>query len=198
WAGLDPTNGDPMGYLDGQVSKNYSAIIQNTPIDSLVFAGSARPTVFGSIRNSFSYGKFGVSLLISGKFGYYYRRYTTGIDYPTALSNTGINIDYEDRWQQPGDETRTTVPSVVYPSNSNRNNFYRYAETLIEKADHIRLQDIQFTYSLKKGQLWFTVNNIGIIWRANKHGIDPDYNGSNFSASYPNPRQYTIGYRTSF
>src|SRR5690606_16655882 len=36
WAGLDPENGDPLGYLDGEISKDYYAITSGSP-SSLVF-----------------------------------------------------------------------------------------------------------------------------------------------------------------
>ena len=37
WAGLDPQNGDPQGYLDGEVSSNYSSILNNTKPEDLNF-----------------------------------------------------------------------------------------------------------------------------------------------------------------
>ncbi|WP_448634124.1 hypothetical protein [Pedobacter panaciterrae] len=46
WAGLDPTNGDPRGYLNGEVSKDYKAIL-NSSMQDVEYNGSARPTIYG-------------------------------------------------------------------------------------------------------------------------------------------------------
>src|SRR5690606_21294447 len=55
WAGLHPDTGNPMGYLDGSPSDNFQAIIQSSGIADLVFHGSASPTVFGAVRNTFGW-----------------------------------------------------------------------------------------------------------------------------------------------
>src|SRR5690606_3768627 len=40
WAGLDPENGDPQGFLNGEISKDYYSITSNAP-STLVYHGSA-------------------------------------------------------------------------------------------------------------------------------------------------------------
>lgn len=185
WAGLNPDTGDPMGYLDGEPSGNYSKIISGAEAESLVFHGSARPTDFGALRNTFSWKGLSLSLNISYRFGYYYRR--RSIDYATLLRGQypGGHGDYERRWKQPGDELRTNVPSMPAAINTTRNFFYMYSEALVERGDHIRLQDIRFAYSLDRGRMaWFPfskaefytyANNLGIIWKASKDELDPDF-----------------------
>jgi hypothetical protein len=111
--------------------------------------------------------------------------------------------DYERRWQGPGDEKSTYVPSMIFPADPLRDNFYGYSEPLIEKGDHIRLQDIQFSYDLSKKSIpkwpvqsvrfYVYANNIGIIWKANHQGIDPDY-----VTSIPNPRTLAMGVKLNF
>ncbi len=205
-AGLDPTNGDPQGWLNGQVSKNYQALL-NTVADSLTFHGSARPTIFGSLRNSFSYKQFSLSFNVIYKLGYYFRKSSTSLNYSDLVTGTP-NRDYTLRWMKPGDEQFTTVPSLVYPTNTPRNNFYMYSDVLVEKADHIRLQDIQLSYTVDKSSLkrtpfsslqWYLyANNLGILWRANSSGIDPDYNDNFYLNGYPAPRSISIGLRATF
>lgn len=205
-ADLDPANGDPQGWLNGQVSKNYQALI-NTVADSLTYHGSARPTFFGSLRNSFSYKQFSLSFNVTYKLGYYFRKNSTSLNYADLVTGTP-NRDYTLRWMKPGDEQFTTVPSLAYPTNANRNNFYAYSDVLVEKADHVRLQDIQLSYTLDKGawkkgpfshlQCYLYANNLGILWRANKSGIDPDYNDNVYLNSYPAPFSLSIGLRAGF
>lgn len=84
-----------------------------------------------------------------------------------------------------------------------RDLFYNYSTALIEKADHVRLQNIQLSYNiegtalkklrLRMASLFLNCSNVGIIWRASTWRIDPDQLRGYFS-----PVQYTIGFRGSF
>jgi TonB-linked SusC/RagA family outer membrane protein len=208
WAGIDPATGDPQGYLSGKVSKDYTAIIANYQPDSLQFKGSARPTVYGSLRNDFSYRGLSLSVNVLYEFGYVFRRASTSLNGADIISSSfSQNMDYEQRWQQPGDEQRTSVPSVTYPSNANRNTFYQYSEALVEDAANIRLQDIRLSYALRPGvlrrtpfrtlQVYGYASNLGILWRANKYGIDPDV-PSQFSHAFPNPFSFSLGVNAQF
>lgn len=209
WGGLDPQTGDPIGYLDGKSSTDYQAIISNTPVDSLVFSGSSRPTIFGSILNTFSFKGFSISVNILYKGGYYFRKSSTSLIYSQVINGSTVNADFANRWQQPGDEKYTSVPSVTYPGDVNRNNFYHGSEVLIEKADHIRLQDIRLSYDLEQlniKKLPFThlgiyvyANNLDILWCANKSGVDPDYldNGGT-GRIYPAPKTIAFGIKANF
>lgn len=184
WAGLDPSTGDPRGYLNGEISDDYRKMSSTeTSLDELVYAGPASPTIFGTIGNSFVWKGLSLNLRLSYEFGFYFIR--SSVNYNSVLS-LDAHSDFNLRWMKPGDEVKTNVPSFVYPNNSARDAFYLGAETLVEKGDNIRLQYINLSYDifhgnnrgnrkLKECKLYFAINNIGIIWRANKKGIDPDY-----------------------
>lgn len=201
WAGLNPVNGNPRGYLNGALSENYLAIINNFNPDSLVYNGSRTPTSFGSIRNDFSFKNFSFSFNISYSLGYVFRRSSTSTNY-NELLGIGQHTDYSSRWLKPGDENTTNVPSAVYPGNSRRNRFYQYAEVLVENADHVRLQDIRFAFDMpqpllkrikaKSISLFIYASNLGIIWRENKLGLDPSSVG-NLQGSYPLPTSVSFG-----
>lgn len=184
WAGLDPTTGDPMGYLNGEKSKDYAALTNDVTPDQLEYHGSAVPTSSGSIRNTFTYKNISFSANIVAKLGYVFRR--TSIDYSKLLDTRNvIRVDHEDyakRWKNPGDEVFTSVPSFVYPNNELRDLFYQGSSILVDKADHIRLQDVTFSYTLEKPtwsikniKIFANLSNLGILWRANKLGLDPEY-----------------------
>lgn len=207
WAGLDPSTGDPRGYLNGNISKDYPSIFANTPADSLIYIGSSRPTFFGSIRNTFNWKNFEFSFNITWKSGYYFRRSSISLNYQDQLSRP--HVDFVSRWQKPGDEVFTNVPSIVYPSNANRNDFYQASELLIEKGDHIRLQDITLAYEFDKNkfkrmpfsrlQVYTYATNLGILWRANKYGIDPDFiENSDSRVIFFNQKMLSLGLRASF
>lgn len=183
WGGLDPTTGDPQGMLEGAPSTDYVAIVQSATPENIVYNGSARPTVFGSLRNTFTWKKLSLSFNISYRMGYYFRM--NSIRYANLLSGQVEHGDYEKRWQQAGDEAHTIVPSMPATINANRDNVYLYSEALVEKGDHIRFQDINLSYTLDKSlwpkcpfqgaQLYMYVNNLGIIWKATDRNVDPDY-----------------------
>lgn len=206
WAGIDPDTGDPLGYLNGAVSKNYPAILSAGVADSLFFHGSARPTAWGSIRNEWTYGRLALSINILFKTGYYFRSSSVSLNYQDLILSRQ-HSDYSKRWQQKGDEVHTTVPAIIYPGNNNRNDFYTYSSVLVEPADHIRFQDVRLSYQFKPFgrrrsfnlEIYGYVNNIGILWRANKKGIDPDANDINANGeNIPPMRTTSIGLKLNF
>jgi TonB-linked SusC/RagA family outer membrane protein len=192
-AGLDPQTGAPRGYLDGQVSSDYAAILAAATPDNLVFNGSARPLSFGALRNTFTYGPLELSLNISFKLGYYYRR--NSVIYGNNHGLAQQSGDYALRWQQPGDEAHTVVQSMPAATDLQRDLFYRYASDLVEKGDHVRLQDARLAWTFPKAklQLYVYAANLGILWRANPSHTDPDVPGS-----YPAPRTVAGGLRLNF
>ena len=205
WAGLDPQTGDPRGYLNGEVSKDYTKITGvGTDVKDLRYFGSAIPTVYGSFTNNFSYGSFDLDVGISYKFGYWFRK--RSVNYTNLYRDWSGHSDYALRWQKPGDEAFTHVPSNNYKADSNRDAFYAGSEILVEKGDHIRLQYINLGYRLtgllpaghaiKDLRLSFNVGNAGLLWKANKSGTDPDLNlGMNTPKT---AATYSLGLRTQF
>ncbi|TKC10666.1 SusC/RagA family TonB-linked outer membrane protein [Pedobacter polaris] len=184
WAGLNPQNGNPRGYVNGEISEDYTTITgAKATIADLTYFGTAFPKLTGAIGNSLKWNGFNLDFRITYKFGYYFRR--EGIDYTSLYSARKGNEEYSHRWQQPGDEQNTSVPSAIYPSVSNRDNFYNFSEATILKGDHIRLQNIGLGYVFSKQaikQLSFqnitlriVANNLGILWRSNTYRLDPDY-----------------------
>ncbi|MCX2454176.1 SusC/RagA family TonB-linked outer membrane protein [Pedobacter sp. PLR] len=182
YAGLD-SKGNPQGYLNGEISTDYTAIRNSLNRDDLKYSGSAIPTSFGSLRNTFIYRAFDFSFNIIYKFGYYFRRNSLENSIYSINGNNYQVADYQSRWQNPGDELITQVPALVYPNVPSRYAIYTYSEALIEKGDHLRLQDIRLGYNLNKRpglpfnslSLFVLINNIGVLWKANKQGLDPDY-----------------------
>ncbi|MGJ1404868.1 MULTISPECIES: SusC/RagA family TonB-linked outer membrane protein [Sphingobacterium] len=200
WAGLDPFTGEAQGYLNGEVSKDYTAITgAGTKEEDLKFHGSAVPTLFGNLQNSFSYKRFSLQLGLTYKLGYWYRR--SSINYTNLFNSGKGHRDYADRWRKPGDELITNVPVNPYTTNSNRDRFYEGASVLVEKGDHIRLQYINVGYDFpyfkgfKRLHIYLNLQNIGTLWKANKAGIDPDFNlGSGRTIA---PQSYSVGVKTS-
>ena len=204
WGGLD-NQGNPQGYLNGMLSEDYNSIFNSTgqtkDSQNIVYRGSATPIFFGAIGNSFSWKGFTLTANITYKLGYYFRRSSISYD---ALFNDGIgHSDFAKRWQNPGDEKTTHVPSMVYPNDVSRDEFYLSSTVNVDRGDHIRLQFINLSYDLDKSLLkgfpfqtvqWYlNASNLGILWKANKDGLDPD-----FANSTPAPKTFAFGIKANF
>lgn len=205
WAGLDPQTGDPQGYLDGNISKDYSKILgAATGVDDLQYFGSALPTTYGAIMNNFSFGQFSIDTNIGFKLGYWFRR--ASINYTNLYSSRTGHEDFAFRWQKSGDELVTNVPSNTLVTNSARDQFYNGSSVLVEKGDHIRINYIRLGYDFNTKiakslhfdafNLSLNVTNVGLIWAANKKGIDPDFSWT-YTSLKP-PVTYSISLRTKF
>ncbi|MBN7813090.1 SusC/RagA family TonB-linked outer membrane protein [Algoriphagus sp. H41] len=186
WEGLNPDTGAPVGLLDGEPSEDYRAIINSATLEEIIYHGPARPTVFGSLRNTLAYRGFSLSANISYRFGYYFRR--SSVQYETILQGLGGHSDYALRWQNPGDEMSTQVPSQPAARDAFRDQFYRSSSVLVEKGDHIRLQDIRLGYrlplaatwtkSFRNAELFLYANNLAMLWKSTETDWDPDFGAS--------------------
>jgi len=186
WAGLDPQTGQARGFLDGEPSTQYAKITQQLatdPENNLIYNGNALAPYFGALRNTFTYKGIDLSFNITYRFGYNFRR--NSIMYSVLYSSYGTHGDYYDRWQAPGDELKTNVPAMAYPAVNVADQYYRNSVVLVSKGDHIRIQDINLSYtlppyilrslSLKNLRVFAYVNNVCMIWRANSVNLDPDF-----------------------
>lgn len=207
WAGLDPANGNPRGYIGEVASDDYVAL--NTPaLEDIRYHGPAKPVYFGNLFNELSYKGFYASFNIVYKLGYYFRR--GSINYNSLINNWSGHRDFASRWEQTGDELRTNVPSMLYPNNTNRDTFYQRASVLVEKGDHVRLQYINMGYEFKRRsesripyhslRLYTQLDNLGILWKANKQGLDPDFQAyaSAAAVSIPTPFLFTLGLKLNY
>lgn len=184
WGGLESASGDPQGFYAGKKSKDYS-VLAAVPLDSMRYNGPMQPTYWGAFRNNFRYKDLSLSINFSYYFGFYFRKQSYYNEFPA------YNADYLKRWKNPGDELKTNVPSFVYndyPQFDNRERFYRFSEALVDKGDHIRLEDIVITYSVRPGsrpalpyksaQFSISIIRPGLLWTANKDHVDPYAVGS--------------------
>lgn len=195
-APLDPATGDPLVTTNGVLGKDYVNYVRNITSGELIDKGPQLPPYFGSIRNSVSFKGLAVSANITWKAGYYFRR--SSISYDALFNSWTGHRDYAKRWQKPGDELYTSVPSVPLLSNTSRDQIYERSSSLVEKGDHLRLQDVNLSYTpafrllgsyAGKLRCYVYASNLGILWRANKQGLDPDFP----TVQYIQPKTYSFG-----
>jgi len=188
YAGLNDS-GDPVGYLNNEKSTDYTKLIADS-LQYLHYYGSALPTYQASFRNSFTFKGATLNVNILCKWGNYFVK--PSINYVDLFNNMKGHPDFEKRWQKSGDENITDIPAMIYPYNPNREVFYKYSERNVESAATIRIQDINISYRFQLGQKLrltarFMVGNVGLIWRANKSKLDPEY------LYLPPSRNFSIG-----
>jgi hypothetical protein len=202
WGGLDD-QGNPKGYVGQKLSTDYYTITQQTRKEDLIYKPSL-PKIFGSLINTFSWRSIRLSVNIGYRFDYYFMK--PSLSY-TSLFEHGARVgsaDFSRRWKQPGDERHTNVPSMIYPANNDRDIFYNASAALLRRADNIRLRYLNLSYDINKGeyrrlpfqhlQVYLHAEDLGILWRRNKDGLDPDY-----ISSVPTPgKTWSIGIRAKF
>jgi TonB-linked SusC/RagA family outer membrane protein len=192
WAGLDSDNGDPKVFVDG-IPTGFNDAYAKASAKDLVYSGTLAPKVFGSILNNFSYANLTLSFNIGFKFNYFFRR-------SSFTSRAFYHSDYVHSWKKAGDEQTTDVPSLVTDLStiSQRDFIYQNSDVLMERGDHIRLQDLRLSYDLnrrstrklpfKSASIFCYAKNLGILYRANQYKIDPDFN-----TAIPNPKTISLG-----
>lgn len=207
WHGLSQENGQPVIYMDGEVSQEFGRYYQQylTP-ELLSMAGVSIPTNYGSMRNVISWNGFEVGALVTWKTGYVFRRSSMR---PFGEYYQEYHEDYLRRWEKPGDELLTNVPAKIMleqmtSSNSGTGTVYLSSEALVTRGDHLRLQEVHFNCRIPESvlrelpvravRLSAYMRNLGVLWRANMQGIDPDYADAAFRA----PRTYSIGIQVDF
>lgn len=197
WAGLD-TDGQPLVYDEnGNTVKATESI---SSIKALKNVGHSTPTVYGGINLNVRYKQFSLYSMFTYQFGSKFFR-------PGATSFKTINYgawdlsgDIAQRWRKSGDEARTNVPGVT--SNYIALYRYRYSDINVEKGDYLRWRQVSLSYELSQklvqklhlagAQISLSINNLGLIWKANKAGLDPDYAYGISSLNLPPEKSYTL------
>ena len=203
FAGLDPETGDPLGYdANGNISRDYINIVSQSKYKELEHQGSIIPLYYGALRNTVSWKSFSFSANILYKFRYKLSR-GIGTGQSNLFSSYGYTYpEYGNRWQKTGDENKLGVVPSIRPGerDSFRDQFYGSSSARVISGDHIRLQDIRVDYRIPTSnkvirslQVYCNINNLGIIWRANKFGIDPE---SLYQP--PAPKTVTLGFNLGF
>lgn len=181
WHGLNPNDGTiiiPEGF------STYANYYSSLKLDDLITSGLRIPPYWGNLRNTLIWKDFEISLSLSYKLKYSFRR--SSFENSRALSNGIIHSDYLMRWKNPGDELFTNVPSLQYSTNSNRDVLYTNSIVTIEKGDHIKFDDLYFSYSkynmkllnIRQLRFFLTYKSHLILWKKSKSEVDPIFKNS--------------------
>jgi hypothetical protein len=123
--------------------------------------------------------------------------------YTGLLANNSALVN---RWRKPGDEFTTNIPGVTN-GNVTSLSMFDNSNLNIRNGGYIRLQQVSLTYSVPKGilrksfikavSMGATVSNLGLLWVANKEGIDPEYQMTSQYNNLPPTRNYVFNINLS-
>lgn len=208
FAGLDSLGRTQIFNADGKKVNADASFSSILPKD-LVRKGRSTPPYFGGFFNTFSYKGLTLGVRMTYEMGYMVRLQNVA-NYPTYqgfYGNVGMQKELANRWRKPGDEAITTIPGL--PNlNYNSSYWYQYSDQLLVSGSNIRLQQLSLGYQLpqhllsrtpvKSASFTASARNLGIIWRKNKAGVDPDYlvtnNYSNLSPSTAWYFSFNVGF----
>jgi TonB-linked SusC/RagA family outer membrane protein len=208
FAGLD-NMGDPQIKLaDGTVTKER----QKAATSDLVYMGTTLPKFNGGLGNTFRYKglslaanmTYSLGAVMRKNAGYFFSDRLTGS--AGSFSSGNQRADFVNRWKKPGDEAFTNVPS--YTPNQGDNyfrrdlNYYAMGDINVISASYVKLRDVSLSYDFSVNMLRglhiehvnvFVQGTNYMLWKANKSGIDPEYQGLEKGG-----RSYSLGMNVTF
>lgn len=211
WAGLDENGQSQIYNKEGEIVSASESLMTLEDGD-LRYMGRTTPPYFGGLMNNLSYKNITLGFHINYAMGHVLRRLSIQ-NYPAFngeySGRIGTQSDLALRWKNPGDELITDVPGISNdPNQYNSTSRYSNSDHLVISGSHIRLQQISFGYNFPSNFLKSTpirslsitgsIRNLGILWRKNKDGVDPNYRVKNNYTNLPPSRVYFLSLNASF
>ncbi len=209
--GLDE-NGFPTFINEsGELTSTSINFQERENLDHLVYSGSADPTDYGSLGNTFNVHGFSLNLFITYSFGNVVRLDPV---FSSSYSDlTATPTEFEDRWIQAGDELYTDIPVIASARQveayggdlTYAYNAYNYSTARIAKGDFIRMKEISLSYNFPAARLKrlgfnslalkLQATNLFLIYSDSAlNGQDPEFLNSG-GVAVPVPKQYTLSLR---
>lgn len=199
-------------FLDqnGEVTTTGIYFQERDKIDFLEYSGTADPTDFGSLGNTFTYKNFKFNVFLTYSFGNVVR-----LDPVFRVSYndlTSMPKEFNNRWVLPGEENVTDVPVIASVRQNNRisslsyaYNAYNYSSARIAKGDFIRMKEVSLSYDFPSSitqalqvsnlALKLQATNLFLLYADKKlNGQDPEFFNTG-GVAVPVPKQFTLTLR---
>jgi len=159
--------------------------------DRIYYMGRSTPPATLGFTNTFNWKGFSLMTVMTGRFGHLVRRDDSYIFFSQGAVNysaTGMAA-----LQSPSTVATTSTGNLL-PIMANRLNYTTgastrayYSDVTLEKASHIRFNEIYLGYDFpvkfleragnvfKSATLYTQARNLGIIWTNNESKIDPEF-----------------------
>lgn len=210
WAGLDNKGQSQIYNSKGEVMNSTDAWIPS--FQDLTYMGRTSPPHFGSWSQQVRYKNLSMIIKVAYFLGHKISYDRIGVNnLPTFQSATeflSTSKGMVNRWRKPGDEAQTNILGIEHV-NLNSMNWFKSADINVIDGGNIRLSQITLNYSLPHDVLRSTrvlnsvtfggtVSNLGLIWKKNNAGVDPQYIFTDqYNSLRPSPN-YTINMSVSF
>ncbi len=191
---------------------NYQTRIQDP--NALKIEGTIIAPYYGSWVNDFKYKGWSLRTLASFQAGHVFR--FGDVYNPGEESSEATFQDFEQRWQQSGDENTTDVPALItdfddkfapaysielFAATGEEIGQYTFSDKFVDTATNIVLQEVILSYSLNELAMnQLGMNNLTLsvqgnnlhVWNFNKWNVDPN---NSFIPLIPT---YSFSIRASF
>lgn len=158
--------------------------------DRIYYQGRTTPPTTLGFNSTFNFKGFTLMTVITGRFGHVFTRNESLLN---GIGNNNYSATGMAVLQQPSLTATTNVGNIfptrlnqtmISESNSLRN---YYSDAVVADASHIRFNEIYLGYEFpeqvlgRAAKYFRAVNiftqarNLGLIWKANNDGIDPEY-----------------------
>ena len=201
FAGVDASNGDALYYRDvlDASGKPTSRVITNSITSATYYQTkyTALPDFSGGLTNSFRYGNFDLSVLLTFSYGgHFYDGNYAGIMHSGSYG-IAWQSDILNRWKTPGDVTN--VPRLQNSSISTQDG---QSTRFLFDGSYLNIKNITLSYNFAKTtssrlgingvQIFANVDNAFLF--SAKKGMDPQrsFDGTS-NATYPPFRTMTFG-----
>lgn len=203
YMGLDE-NGDPIIMSKKGGDQLGSGNLKEFTVDDYLFEGRKDPPIFGSFTNNLQYKAWRLELFFTYKMGHKFLLPT----FQNSIGNGPVNewSDPDLTWQESGDEETKPYPRLVNGFYSSDVNYIvTHNQTLVDRADIVRLRTVSLEYDLGKafkksflkgGSLRLSAEN---LWRStsNKYDLDTDYvvpatGPSSSSIAFPARKKFVL------
>lgn len=204
WAGVDPSNGDPLWYKDGvggETTNDYFAAKQ-------AVQGSMLSNLYGGLNTKIGYKGFALDLQFTYGFGGKILD-----DWAQYLWSDGYYSDYYpgyadvmgDYWT-PENTTASNPKPMYYFGNKNS---YRVSDRVLYDSDYIRLSNARFSYSFENTllngtgltgvQIYVMANNAWTHVFDDRLKFDPEINlAGSSNLGLPILKSFLFGVNLSF
>lgn len=192
-------NGERVFLFDLQERENLTS--------TLAFEGPTEPRGAGGLNNTFSYGNFTLSALLSFKFDYKIR--LNDAFFATYTDFDALPGELADRWAVPGDEELTDIPVILDRGVAQSNgdivqayDLFNKSDARVADGDYIRLKAVRLSYQLPEtiidrlglsnASISLEGQNLALIYSDDAlNGQDPEFFRSG-GVSLPQPRIITF------
>lgn len=138
--GLNPENGVPIidDYSDRQHLLEHKTL-EETILMVMEKSGQREPIFSGNFSNTFTYKKLSLSMNFAYSLGSKVRLFPLYSPIVSGLSaEVNVRKDFVDRWQVPGDEMRTNIPTIMSPSDPYYGHYNSHFSGGIATSTHIQ------------------------------------------------------------